>query len=214
MKKFKIFVEGDADVKFLHDYVEHLFNITEGEPKRSGGIKTDIIKATGGWTKLTSEKEGEVYRQQMKKNTDEGGVNLIIFDADKNFEQRQEEILTWKTKYKLDFHLFLFPNNQDTGDLECLLEKIINPQNTPIFDCWAGFENCLKTKTSCVKTPLTIPAKKSKIYAYMETLHGETDVEKEKVKDPNRDFKDTRCWDLKAEALNPLRDFLRQHLTD
>jgi hypothetical protein len=45
----------------------------------------------------------------------------------------------------------------------------------------------------------------------METLHAEKD---EKVKDPNRNFKDVQCWNLDAEALNPLKNFLQQHLLE
>jgi hypothetical protein len=216
MKAFKIFVEGN-DVRFLHDYIEHLFKTTlKAEKGKYGNIKTsDKIIKTDGWTVLNSTvNKGENLRRQMKENMDEGGINLIIFDADYNFEERKKEIFEWKNKYNLDFELFLFPNNKDAGTLEYLLERIINPHNAPIFDCWEDFEECLKTKTTCAKNPLTIPAKKSKIYAYMETLHGETDSEKEKVKDPNRNFKDTHCWDLDAEALNPLKAFLQQHLSD
>jgi hypothetical protein len=216
MKAFKIFVEGN-DVKFLHDYVEYLFKTSlDGEKGKYGNIKkSDKIIKTDGWTVLNSAvNKGENLRRQMKENMDEGGVNLIIFDADNHFEQRQKEILDWKSKYDLDFELFLFPNNKDAGTLEYLLETIINPQNTPIFDCWEDFEACLQTKNTCTNNPLTIPAKKSKIYAYMETLHGETDSEKEKVKDPNRDFKDANCWNLDAETLNPLKNFLQQHLSD
>lgn len=46
---------------------------------------------------------------------------LIVFDADADSAQRKAEILAWKVKYKLDFELFLFPNNSDTGALEDLL---------------------------------------------------------------------------------------------
>ena len=92
------------------------------------------------------------------------------------------------------------------------MENIINPQNAPIFDCWQKFEDCLPTKTTCTKNPLTIPAKKSKIYAYMEVLHGETKSEKDKIKDPNRDFKNTQYWDLTAEAIEPLKIFLHNHI--
>ena len=153
----------------------------------------------------------------MKANTSESIVNLVIFDADTTtsgggFSNRKTEIEGWKTKYELDFELFLFPDNGTDGALEDLLERIINPRNEPVFECWKRFEDCLPTKDTCTKNPLTIPAKKSKIYAYMEVLHGDSNKEKEKIKDHNRDFKNTLHWDLKVAALKPLREFLHGYL--
>jgi hypothetical protein len=121
-------------------------------------------------------------------------------------------LLKTKWRYADEKVSCFFPNNNTDGALENLLEQIINPRNAPVFDCWQRFEDCLPTKTACTKTPLTIPAKKSKIYAYMEVLHGEKKSEKDKIKDPNRDFKNTAHWDLNATALEPLKEFLHTNL--
>jgi hypothetical protein len=220
MKKFHIFVEGDADRKFLHDYIEVTFSMTLNAKKNSEGKITQSghITTTGGWTKLKNkDKEGDTFRTKMKENTQQKIVNLIIFDSDTaqnngGYSVRKNEIEKWKTVFDLNFELFLFPNNTDDGALENLLEQIINPQNAPIFECWKKFEDCLPAKTTCVKNPLTIPAKKSKIYAYMEVLHGESKSEKDKVKDPNRDFTKPELWNLNATALKPLKIFLQSHL--
>ncbi len=216
MKQFHIFVEGDADIKFLHDYIEVLFDVTLEAQKNSKGkiTKSEYFTKTDGWTKLNG-KGGETFHEKMKNNTSNNIVNLVIFDADDQtnnggFSVRKKEIEKWKTKYGLNFELFLFPNNQEDGELENLLENIINPQNAPVFDCWQKFEDCLPTKKTCTKNPLTIPAKKSKIYAYMEVLLGET--EKDKAKDPNRNFKKTEHWNLTTSAIEPLKNFLHSHI--
>jgi hypothetical protein len=218
MKDFHIFVEGKADRKFLHDYIETIFGTTlQAEKNGKGGIeKSENITTTDGWTTLNSS-GGDTFRKKMEENTQQGIINLIIFDADSQengggVTTRKNDIEEWKKKYHLDFELFLFPNNHDDGALENLLEQIINPQNSSVFECWQQFEKCLPTKTGCTRSPLTIPAKKSKIYAYLEVLHGETESEKESVKDPNRDFKNTHHWNLNAPALNALKDFLHRHL--
>jgi hypothetical protein len=201
MEEILIFVEGIADVTFIKQYVKFAFNIELGE--------NQIINVEG-WNNLISQKkQGEGYQNQMNLKNFNGGKNLVIFDADENFPQRQTDILAWKAKYKLDFELFLFPNNSDTGALEELLESIINPINKPIFDCWKNYETCISSKSIEGRvTPLTIPAKKTKIYGYLETLLGSSHSEKEKIKERNRNYLDTNHWDLNNISLTPLKEFL------
>ncbi len=207
MENVKIFVEGEADVRFIQQYSKYIFN---------EDFKAGIIDKTGGWSKITSpNQEGIAIQNLMKNNTDDGGINLVIFDADADFNQRQSEILSWKAKYNLDFELFLFPNNSDTGALEELLESIINPINQPIFDCWEKYENCIETKIIEGRSiPLTIPAKKTKIYGYLETLLGSSNSEKAKIKEINRNYLDSNHWKLESESLIPLKEFLTKHLQE
>lgn len=206
MKRFKIFVEGEADKKFFEDYFSHLFGFNAPESIN----KTDDKNETGGKDKLKK------VAKQMEENTDQGGVNLVIFDADKDTIHRRSELLKVKTEIGVDFKLFLLPNDNDNGTLEDLLEKIINPDNQPVMDCWQTYEDELKKVRIPTKTPptLTIPAKKTKIYAYLETLHGETKAEKKLVKDRYRNFRNPAHWNLDAEYLTPLRDFLTTHINN
>ncbi|MDI9364621.1 MAG: hypothetical protein QM541_06700 [Flavobacterium sp.] len=199
--KCKIFVEGEADIKFIKDFVLNRFNKTLG--------KSDIVNL-GGWTGI--RKEVDQFLINSGPNNDEG-VNVVILDADAEhnlggFETRKAEIEAIKAELGIQFVLFLFPNNKDNGDLETLLSSIINPNNEDIFKCWASFENCI----SGLKKNYTIPARKTKIYAYMEVLHGTTGSEKEKVKDKNRDFNNKEHWDLENMSLNPLYNFLAPFL--
>ena len=95
--------------------------------------------------------------------------------------------------------------------LEDLLENIINPNNQPVMECWQTYEGELEKVRIPTKTPptLTIPAKKTKIYAYLETLLGETRTQKELIKDPNRNYENVQHWNLDAEYLEPLKEFLK-----
>lgn len=204
MNSLKIFVEGDADKKFLQDVIKFCTGIV---------LKDDII-GVGGWNNILSEgSKGEFIRIEMKKNSDNFGDNLIIFDADVDFNDRELSITQWSIDYNLDFDLFLFPNNHDNGDLETLLERIINPIHNDIFICWNQFETCLKGKNP-VGMPhgYTVPAKKSKIYSYMEALHGTSKKEKEKCKDPNRNFLNENHWNLNSPYLLSLITFLRKSI--
>jgi len=209
MEKFLIIVEGEADKKFFENYYHHLFH----EKAPAGSIihpgKDDD---TGGYQKL--RKEDAI--NAMKQNTDAGGKNLVIFDADEDCEARRKELLAIREEFGVEFELFLLPNNKDAGELEDMLEQIINPDNQPVMDCWATYEGELEKVRIPTKTPptLTIPAKKTKIYAYLETLLGKTRSQKKLIKDANRDYENTQHWNLDAEYLKPLKEFLVNNISE
>ena len=56
--------------------------------------------------------------------------------------------------------------------------------------------------------PLTTPAKKTKIYGYLEALLGESKKEKNKIKEKERNYKNASHWDLDAEYLDKLKEFV------
>ena len=203
MKRFQIIVEGDADKKFFEDYYHHIF----GEKAPKGSITHPGKDGdTGGYQKLKSEDAIGVMRQ----NTDMGGINLVIFDADEDTEARRSELLAIKDEFGVEFELFLLPNDKDAGALEDMLENIINPNNQLVMDCWQTYEGELEKVRIPTKTPptLTIPAKKTKIYAYLETLLGTSKSQKKQIKDANRNYENTQHWNLDAEYLDPLKEFL------
>lgn len=199
----KIFVEGDADKRFILQLLKSAFDIS---------IDEGCVIKTNGCDSLFSSKGSEAYLNQMKRTSADGGINLVIFDADDDFEKRKGDLLAWKEQHSVAFELFLFPNNKSIGELEDLLEQIINPENQPVMDCWGDYEKSLeKIELPWRKgEPLTIPAKKTKIYAYLEVLLGASKSQKSKIKDPNRDYTDKRHWNLEAGALKELIDFLKQ----
>ena len=100
--------------------------------------------------------------------------------------------------------------------MEDLLENIINPDNQPVMDCWSTYEGELGKVRIPTKTPptLTIPAKKTKIYAYLETLLGKSKSQKKLLKDANRNYENAQHWDLDAEYLEALKEFLKKNLMD
>lgn len=208
-KRFQIFVEGDADKKFLSDYYHHLFS--ENAPKNCITHTGELSNGkTGGYRKLLDE----ANLLNMRSNIANGGVNLVIFDADEDFETRRKELLAYKEEYGVEFELFLLPNNKDAGELENLLENIINPNNRQIFDCWENYEQELVKLDIPGRTPppLTTPAKKTKIYGYLEALLGESKSQKKMIKEAERKYENPLHWNLDAEYLKPLKEFLEMHL--
>lgn len=212
MNKITIFVEGTADIKFFQDFMLEHYGLTLEKGKIGGIIDT---QGKGGLA---------IKKNDFLKSSDLGYKNIVIFDADfpKNdggFAKRQTTILTEKEELSLQFDLFLFPNNQDDGDLEVLLENIINPLNKEILDCWESYENCLENKKNPHKEDgkYTIPARKSKIYTYLETLLDDTTKAKELAKDPKRDFCNREHWhlhDLNNAYIQTLKSFLDKVLKD
>ena len=103
MKRFQIIVEGDADKKFFEDYYHHIFG--EKAPQHSinhtGDLKGD---KTGGYKKLSDE----INIREMRINSDQGGVNLVVFDADEDIEVRRQELETIKEQYHVEFDKPLF----------------------------------------------------------------------------------------------------------
>ena len=209
MKKFQIIVEGDADIKFFEDYYHHLFHEKAPVDSITLPIKGD---STGGYKKLFSEDA----INPLKENMAYGVKNLIIFDADDDCEVRRAELLAIKEEFGVDFELFLLPNNKDAGALEDLLENIVNPNNRPILKCWENYEKELVKLDIPGRTPppLTTPAKKTKIYGYLEALLDNTKSQKELIKEAKRNYNETLHWNLDAEYLQPLKDFLTIHLSD
>ena len=200
-ERFHIIVEGIADLVFFEQYYQHLF----GKPAPEG-----FIFKTDGKDNLHK------FVNKMRSMTANDGVNIVIFDADKDIDARRKELLEWKEKAGVSFELFLLPNNKDKGALEDLLENIINPNNLPIFNCWEDYEKELVKLKIPGRTPppLTTPAKKTKIYGYLEALLGETEREKEKIKESKRNYENPKHWDLDAEYLEPLKKFLEKNLIE
>ena len=198
-ERFHIIVEGLADLVFFEQYYRHLFGKSAPE---------GFIFKTDGKDNLNK------FANKMRSMSANGGVNLVIFDADENIDTRRSELLEWKEKAGVSFELFLLPNDKDAGALEDLLENIINPNNRPIFDCWEDYEKALVELDIPGRTPppLTTPAKKTKIYGYLEAMLGETKREKEQIKEVNRNYENTLHWDLDTEYLGAWKEFMVMNL--
>lgn len=173
MGNYKIFVEGEADKRFIEQLVQHLWSVIPEEIS---------VLVTNGYANMMAHGTESAYINQMRRTADDGGVNLVIFDADADCESRRQEIVDWGSKNGVNFELFLLPDNYGSGALEDLLERIINPANRVVMDCWDSYENAIRNIRLPWKNgePLTVPAKKTKIYAYLEVLLGASKTEKKR----------------------------------
>lgn len=223
MVKADIWVEGIADQKFLADVLSVWFGLAFQDSKMSGGViygcrdetrQIEVrIRAVGTVSAFIAEKEWRKKEQDFIDNQSFGIKNLIIADADDDFAARKIEVAQTVKDVGFDVKsdLFLFPNHHENGDLENLLEQIIHPEHKAIFECWNAYEECLRKAPG--KT-YTTPARKTKIYAYLEALLGESQKEKEKIKEREREYFNADHWQLAPTnaPLQPLHEFLKKHL--
>lgn len=173
-----IIVEGNTDKDFLEMYCKYL--------------KIDAeIESIGGKDKLKNYKK-------LNNNTK---YFLIIFDADNNFnlsiQNIENQIKILKNKSK-NYDIFLFPNNNDNGNLEILVEKIANHKE--ILHCFEQYTNCIESAKNN-NNNILLPAKKSKVFAYMSSFGFKNGVEV-------KDFNLNDYVNFEDSYLKPLKKFL------
>ncbi len=205
-KEILIFVEGPSDKVFLEAYLYFLEDIP---------IKNFKVKDVTGKDNL-SKRLLEIEKYDK---------TLIIFDADKDYESNKKEILS-KTQQKItEEQIFLFPNNQDDGDLETLLLEIA--KHDEFLKCFEGYLECIKSKEH-YKPIKNIS--KSKWYAYLEVFElqkffqykwdtnnkkNEENIiidDKGKIKEKHKEEyeKLKEVIDFNSKSLIPLKNFLER----
>ena len=219
MSNVQIFVEGIADQKFFQDLIEKWYNTKLSKGKfadRNTKLEFGDIFDMGGKDSFEDVSKTSVLDPIIETLRFEDIPMLVIFDADTYVISKPiiEELCR-----KRNFHYFLLPYNgahseadKNNGDLEALLQEIICPDNQVIFDCWQAYEECLidKPAKTTASGKFTLPARKTKIYAYLEALVGESKSQKSKIKEENRDYRNPKHWNLDPThpPLKPLKEFL------
>ena len=201
MSKVCIFIESDKETTNEGHFVRHMATLVY-----AGDSKEIEIVGTGGYTNL------DQFAVQMQRNTDNGIKNLVIFDADfpkeGGFEKRKAELLSVKAEKGVDFELFLFPNNQDDGTFEHLLEHLATEEHKGLLECFEGYESCIRGRNN----PKYIsPDQKAKMYAYVST-QKKNSKETTEFKKGNWYFDRAGWCNLEVDYLKPLQDFLSLYL--
>jgi len=180
-----IFIEGKADQRFLEDFITFHF---DSETLN----KISFIDVKG-------KDSIHLVRNEFQKNTDQEGVNLLIFDADADFDTRILELEKKKLDLGINFETFLFPNNQNNGDLEVLLLNLTTENHKGIFECFKPFNDCLLAKDSTYN----VPSLKTQVYSYLDFQNLEP-------KENNRNYLHN-CWNLEHEFVIPLLKFIKKN---
>ncbi|GAA9404406.1 hypothetical protein TH0820_04440 [Helicobacter pylori] len=213
-KKILIYTEGKSDRNFLGWYFNFLkykdhfdmFDI-EGKDKLISGEFLEKID------KILNNKH-QTYKQVC-----------IIFDADKKesqeidagFDNKLKHICKELKEKGIDFpreQIFLFPNNQDDGDLEDLLLGIA--KHKEFINCFESYLDCIKKKEH-YKPIKNI--RKNMLYAYLEALGLENLYTKKNIFDIEGKVKNEckekyeklkEVIDFDSKSLVPLKNFLER----
>ncbi len=217
-KKTLIYTEGKSDKNFL----SWCLNVWKNEDHFDRD-HFDIIYVEGK-NKLFSDEFCKRI-ENILNNKDQAYKQVcIIFDADKKESQERDAGFDNKLKYireefkekGIDFpreQIFLFPNNQDDGDLEILLSEIANHKE--FINCFESYLDCIKKKEH-YKPIKNI--RKSMWYAYLEVLGLEDLYTKKNIFDNTggkvkneyeEDYeKLKKAIKFESKLLNPLKNFL------
>ncbi|WQR92394.1 hypothetical protein FFR87_02185 [Helicobacter pylori] len=217
-KKTLIYTEGKSDRNFLGWYL----NFLKCEDR------FDIIHVEGK-DKLFSDEFCERIKNILKNKNQENKYRqvCIIFDADKKESQESDAGFDNKLRYicekfkekGIDFpreQIFLFPNNQDNGDLEDLLLEIAKHEE---------FINCFKSYLDCIKKqehykPIK-KIRKNMLYAYLEALGLEDlytkknifDIEGKIKNEYKEDYERLKeAIEFELAILVPLKNFLERFI--
>lgn len=145
----------------------------------------------------------------IKARCAEGGKVVIIFDADSlgnngGYETRKKEIEEVLGENNAQAELFLFPNNEEDGDFETLLEHLIQKEkHTQMLDCYADYETCLGND-------YVHPNLKGKNFTYISAMKMSSS-KRRKLGNGEWMFDNAEYWDLESDYLKPLKAFLQQH---
>ncbi|MDX1905809.1 MAG: DUF3226 domain-containing protein [Bacteroidia bacterium] len=185
--RVRIFVEGKTDKELLEAVLAGCFP----------HISTTVdIKPCGGLPGLSKQ------RPQLQENTDNGGINLIVFDADNNPEQRRQDLIQQLADMGQSCPIFLFPDNQSPGQQEALLREMATISD--FFTCWDHFQQCLQHLNQAYHTD-----HHQMVYAYEQVY-----LEKDEMKGPRFQGSAARLWNItpNTPALKALCTFLSSYI--
>ncbi len=221
MKRILIFCEGITDQVFIADWLEKNFSFSTSRESRKDS-KNKKLKITFGNDNFKGEiidvggcdrlRRNELFHTEMQDNTKEGGINIVVFDADytnqdngnKGINACKQKLNSIKTDKKIDFNYYVWPDDKSDGEIETLLRKLVPQDKEVVFECIDKHQECLKATNI---ENLRVADLKTKIGYYLYTA-------KQQSEGRNRDYKNSDFWNMDTENtfLKHFIDFLRQNI--
>lgn len=160
----------------------------------------------------------EANINQIHQSQEVGEQVLILIDADTTakeygFAKRKADIDKAMQEQKISVPYFIYPNNNDDGDVETLMESAARRDlHQVFFDCFEDYEKCVSGVKDKSGQPLyNTPNLKGKLHTYMNAQKLSNKLRR-KLGTGDWLFCNTEYWDLNAKPLQPLKDFLTNNL--
>ena len=148
----------------------------------------------------------------------EGDQVLVLIDADTvakgyGFAKRKTDIDKEMQAIKVSFPYFIYPNNQDDGEVETLMEAAARRDlHQVFFDCFEDYEKCVLGAKDEQGQPLyNTPNLKGKLHTYISSQKLSNKFRR-RLGSGDWLFSDPNYWNLNAAALQPLKNFLATYL--
>jgi hypothetical protein len=219
--KINVFVEGQEDQELVAELLLKLGRVVSWQETKTAfkGTTTagnDInLNMTSGWGSLLN---GSLF-PELRQSPQEDVCNLIIYDADRPGLQqggqaaRRTQLLKVRDDNGLFFELFLLPTNDEDGQLEDLLHRLIPADHRQVTECFSSYETCVRQLRMPNGSEYNVPATKSRMFAYLEVMPLTIEEGKRlEKKRSTKFFNNPAYWNLDASDIQPLCDFLVQHV--
>jgi 5S rRNA maturation endonuclease (ribonuclease M5) len=213
-KQITIFVEGKTDANFLANLLSDWYGMSAMSPSNPWLLENEANELSLILGKADNNREVSSIEPFINKATCRNlfekiedaaltGIVLILVDADKSVADRRKEVITTLelSKSGLESHLFLFPDDEHSGELETLIESASNMQG--IKKCWDSFAACFEAIDSKELLLNTEQRRKKLGKAHINLLCD--------VKELQYDLSNTKgtkqIWDANSQGLEPLKAF-------
>lgn len=190
----KIFIESKNSQTPEYNFINTLLNVFDYDI-----LQYEIVPLNGKDTL-------HLAKNQFIQNTAEGGINLIIFDADNSangggYNKRKNELSTKLSELGIIADIYLWPDNHNDGDFETMLESIARKDlHEHFFACYNDYELCLGDKYLC-------PNRKGKLHTYVTAMKLSNN-QRRKIGSGHWLFEDSKLWNLNSPLLDSLKKFL------
>lgn len=160
----------------------------------------------------------EAIVNQISLAQENGEQVIVLADADTiakgyGYAKCKAEIDNGMAAHVLSFSYFLYPDNQNDGDVEVLMEKAARHDlHSKFFDCFEDYEKCVSgVKDESGEQKYNVPNLKGKLHTYMsaQKLPGKL---RNRFGSGDWLFDNKDYWNLDVEALQPLKDFFTTNL--
>lgn len=217
-----IYCEGEIDQLFIAHFIEIYYAVKKQDSRDKNRFiyllensKHIILERINGCDNLRSNTK---HTNDMKENTEVGGVNIVIYDADfpenspsekqgtgnNGIAACRDKLDAIKRERQVEFDYHIWPDNENDGELENLLIQLIPQGYQFLFQCFKDYNDCLSQSGLEVKTKDL--KEKLNTYCYA-TNHAKKATE--------RDYKKEEFWNLTIEDnqhLSTFKSFLDKHL--